>query len=550
MKLTDNKKKRIGMGMAAGGIAVIILVITLTVIQNNKDDVVYKEAKVEFGVLSKGVTESGSVDVGTTTQSFELDISQFTGESSFSFGGGMQGMDIMGGMSSMGGMTQTASSSSDTRSLEIEAVYVEAGEEVTAETPLLKLTEESVESIRSLLAEDVTSAQIVYEQAVTAKKQTQLSAENDYETNILYGEYARAEYDQSMKSLQEGVDEAQEALEEAQETLSQAQEKLTEKETLLAEQKLVLANAEYAEEGTDERENLYWWMTAWQTKEEVKTLVESLEEEIEVLKEDILTYEEAVSSANIRFLLAEKEFKLGEINAEGTLAVRDYQAQNAQEIYDVATEQGAFDEESAQADYEEAKAKLEEFDAQIVNQMVYAAADGLITDVHVAAGDTLMQNVEIISMNDYDAVTITLSVEEEDMDSAQVGNPVNVTVAAYSEEVFQGEVTEIGDAEIDSNTNKTLYSVTVTIQNIGDILYQDMTAEVTFLTAETAEVLYVPNKVLMQENGKTYVLVKDETGSMEQREVTTGMSDGVNTEIKEGLSEGETVLWESKVKQS
>lgn len=550
MKLTDNKKKRIGMGMAAGGIAVIILVITLAVIQNNKDDVVYKEAKVEFGVLSKGVTESGSVDVGTTTQSFELDISQFTGESSFSFGGGMQGMDIMGGMSSMGGMTQTASSSSDTRSLEIEAVYVEAGEEVTAETPLLKLTEESVESIRSLLAEDVTSAQIVYEQAVTAKKQTQLSAENDYETNILYGEYARAEYDQSMKSLQEGVDEAQEALEEAQETLSQAQEKLTEKETLLAEQKLVLANAEYAEEGTDERENLYWWMTAWQTKEEVKTLVESLEEEIEVLKEDILTYEEAVSSANIRFLLAEKEFKLGEINAEGTLAVRDYQAQNAQEIYDVATEQGAFDEESAQADYEEAKAKLEEFDAQIVNQMVYAAADGLITDVHVAAGDTLMQNVEIISMNDYDAVTITLSVEEEDMDSAQVGNPVNVTVAAYSEEVFQGEVTEIGDAEIDSNTNKTLYSVTVTIQNIGDILYQDMTAEVTFLTAETAEVLYVPNKVLMQENGKTYVLVKDETGSMEQREVTTGMSDGVNTEIKEGLSEGETVLWESKVKQS
>ncbi len=550
MKLTDNKKKRIGMGMAAGGIAVIILVITLAVIQNNKDDVVYKEAKVEFGVLSKGVSESGSVDVGTTTQSFELDISQFTGESSFSFGGGMQGMDIMGGMSSMGGMTQTASSSSDTRSLEIEAVYVEAGEEVTAETPLLKLTEESVESIRSLLAEDVTSAQIVYEQAVTAKKQTQLSAENDYETNILYGEYARAEYDQSMKSLQEGVDEAQEALEEAQETLSQAQEKLTEKETLLAEQKLVLANAEYAEEGTDERENLYWWMTAWQTKEEVKTLVESLEEEIEVLKEDILTYEEAVSSANIRFLLAEKEFKLGEINAEGTLAVRDYQAQNAQEIYDVATEQGAFDEESAQADYEEAKAKLEEFDAQIVNQMVYAAADGLITDVHVAAGDTLMQNVEIISMNDYDAVTITLSVEEEDMDSAQVGNPVNVTVAAYPEEVFQGEVTEIGDAEIDSNTNKTLYSVTVTIQNIGDILYQDMTAEVTFLTAETAEVLYVPNKVLMQENGKTYVLVKDETGSMEQREVTTGMSDGVNTEIKEGLSEGETVLWESKVKQS
>ena len=448
------------------------------------------------------------------------------------------------------GQSSSGSSSSSSRTLEIEEVYIEAGEEITEGSPLLKLTEESVESIRSQLTEDVTSAQIVYEQAVTAGKQTTVSAESAYKTNTLYGEYSQAEYDQKVKTLQEAVEEKQEAVTEAEEALTEAQEKLTQKETLLTEQKQVLENAEYTVENTDERENLYWWIIAWQTKEDAVTMIETLEEEIETLSESISQYEKEIQTAKTNLSLAQKDLESGTIEAEGQLNLRSFNAENAQEIYDVAISQGDFDTQNAQADYEEAKAKLQEFDDQIVEQVIYATADGLVTDVYVAAGDTLTQNMEMISMNDYDAVTITLSIEEDDMEAAQVGNQVNVTVAAFPEEVFVGEVTEIGDAEIDSNTNKTLYSVTVTVQNTGDILYQDMTAEVTFLTEESAEVLYIPERAIVQDGDKNYVIVKDENGNREKREVTIGISDGVNTEIKEGLSEGETVLWESRVKQS
>ena len=41
--------------------------------------------------------------------------------------------------------------------------------------------------------------------------------------------------------------------------------------------------------------------------------------------------------------------------------------------------------------------------------------------------------------------------------------------------------------------------------------------------------------------------VKDSDGTIEKKEVTTGFYDGVNVEITEGLSEGETVLIESQV---
>jgi len=43
---------------------------------------------------------------------------------------------------------------------------------------------------------------------------------------------------------------------------------------------------------------------------------------------------------------------------------------------------------------------------------------------------------------------------------------------------------------------------------------------------------------------------KEADGSITRQEIITGFSDGVNVEIKEGLSEGDTVLIESKVSDS
>ena len=512
---------------------------------SKEEDVSYKEAVAVIGDLSAGVTETGSVDVGTTVQSFDLDISEFTGDTSFSMGG--YGMDMMMGMQMQ---NSNSSSSSSSRQLEIEEVYVEAGQEIEAGDAILKLTLESTESIRSELLEDVDSAGIVYEQAVTAEKQTNTEAEADYKMNVLYESYSQSVYNETVQGLQDTVTEKQETLEEKQKELEEVRTELAEKEALLAEEKQVLENAIYTAEGTDQEENLYWWIVAWQTKQEAETLVEELEEEIEQLREEIKQYTEDIEYESLQLTLAYKALEIGVIQAQAEMDIQNYKAQNAQEIYEVTTQQSSFDVELAKEDYEEALEKLEEFDSVITDQVIKAENSGLVTEVSVEAGDTLTQNMNIISLNDYESVTITLSVEEDDMEAAAPGNQVNVTVAAFPEEVFKGKVTEIGDAQIDSNTNKTIYSVTVTVENIGDLLYQDMTADVTFVTEQTEEVLYIPNRAITTENETSYVLVKTEDGSIETRQVVTGFSDGVYTEIKEGLSQGETVIWESKVNKA
>lgn len=477
-KLTGEKRKKY---LLSGTTALLVIICAVTgtvAVRNSRKEPAQTQTGSEVRRNSDGekitYTSSGSVDVGTKTMSLSLDISEFAASKGFS-------MDsFMGGMAMPGMDGQTSDSSSGTRTLKVEEVYVESGEEIQTGDPVLKLTQESVDSLRTLLTEDVSSAKTAYEEAVTAARQADQQAQADYEMNMLYAEHADSTYEETLSELKENVDSKQEALSEAQENYDEAVQELEEKEALLTEEKQVLENASFTQEGTDKEENLYWWIVAYETEREAKELVTSLTEEIEELKDTITEYEEAVAEAERNLALANRDLQEGEIEAEIEREKQTYQAENAQEIYEVTTGQGSFNEQQAKADYEEAQEKLAEFDRMIVDQVICAENDGVITAVYVEAGDTLTQDAELISVNDREEVTITLSVEEDDMDFTALGSQAEIVAAALPDQVFTGVVTEIGDAEIDSNTNKTTYSVVVTVQNPESLLYQDMTAEVTF----------------------------------------------------------------------
>lgn len=477
-KLTGEKKKKILFTGAAVLLVIVCAVMGIAALCSIKDRSGAAQTenadRKSTDKEKTTYTSSGSVDVGTKTMSLSLDISEFAASEGFS-------MDsFMGGMAMPGMNGQTSDSSSGTRTLKVEDVYVESGEEIQAGDPVLKLTKESVDSLRTLLTEDVSSAKTAYEEAVTAARQADQQAQADYEMNMLYADYADSTYEETLSELKENVESKQEALTEAQENYDETVQELEEKEALLTEEKQVLENASFTQEGTDKEENLYWWIVAYETEREAKELVTSLTEEIEELKDTITEYEEAVAEAERNLALANRDLQEGEIEAEIEREKQTYQAENAQEIYEVTTGQGSFNEQQAKADYEEAQEKLAEFDRMIVDQVICAENDGVITAVYVEAGDTLTQDAELISVNDREEVTITLSVEEDDMDFTALGSQAQIVAAALPDQVFTGVVTEIGDAEIDSNTNKTTYSVVVTVQNPESLLYQDMTAEVTF----------------------------------------------------------------------
>ena len=176
----------------------------------------------------------------------------------------------------------------------------------------------------------------------------------------------------------------------------------------------------------------------------------------------------------------------------------------------------------------------------------FRPSPGTITDLSYEAGDTISSGATVATFSNTDAVTITVSVSEEDITNIAVGDVVEIELSAYEDQTFAGEVESI-DTSSSSGSSTVSYNVTAAFT--GDItgIYTDMTGNVTFISRQVTDVLYVSNKAVQSDGTTSYVKVKDADGTIRMVDVETGFSDGVNVEITSGLTEGETVLIESQV---
>jgi hypothetical protein len=73
-------------------------------------------------------------------------------------------------------------------------------------------------------------------------------------------------------------------------------------------------------------------------------------------------------------------------------------------------------------------------------------------------------------------------------------------------------------------------------------LKQGMTVTVDIIVQQRSNVLLVPNGAITTQGGQSYVQVVSSSGTTEQRAIKTGITDYVNTEVTEGLSEGEKIV--------
>ncbi len=540
---TEKSRKKTGKKkhlLLAGIVLIIVLLMVVIGIlvfkSRNKTEVSYRETTVQKGELSVGITQSGEISIGSTTQSFTLDLSAYTNSSSGSsnnFSGNF--FDMMGGGSS---------SSSDSRTLEVEQVYITEGQQISAGDAIASLKESSVSSIRNELTEDVSAAQLTWQQAQTSQKTSDLKANQNYNTWSLYGDYAQADYEATIADLEEAVNTAQTSLDDEEENLADLKNQLTEAQGKKTTYEELVKNAEYQVENTSREEALYYYITAENGREEAQKLLDDIEDEIESLEDQIETSEENIQTYTITLHTAMKAMETGTAKAQTEYQTRTIYYNSAASYRDTSLAQNSLTTEKAKGDYEDAQEKLQKFDEAIQNNQLVSGYSGVVSSVSVSAGETLQTGTALMTVNDYDEVTVSVSVSEDDLDAVQVGGEANVSISAYPDETYTGTVSSIGDSTYNSSTGETDYTVKVKISGNVQSLYSGMSADVTFVTGEKENVLYVPNRAILRENGKSYVQVYDENGKVTKKEVTTGFSDGTNAEIKEGLAEGDVVLIE------
>lgn len=188
--------------------------------------------------------------------------------------------------------------------------------------------------------------------------------------------------------------------------------------------------------------------------------------------------------------------------------------------------------------------------------------DGVVLAKEVEEGQTVAASFSTPTLftiaQDLTDMRVIADVDEADIGEVKEGERVSFTVDAYPNDMFEGVVTQVRQ-EATTTNNVVTYEVVISAPNKNLKLKPGLTANVTIYTAEKPNVLCVPNKALRF--NPTHELVgkakiKDCKGNkkvctfdgkvFEAHPVTTGMTDGINTEITGGISKGLKVLTEMK----
>lgn len=453
----------------------------------------YKTETVKMGSVSTGINESGTVEFGTTEQTFSVaevtevstsdsedSASSASGSSSGSSqSSGMGGMDMgmsMGGTSMSSSASGSEDSSSETTSLTVEEVYLSTGQVVQEGDKILKITEDSIEEYRSQLEAAVETAKLSVSQEEINVESKQAEADYTYQMYLAEGETAEETYNATITSLENAVTELEEELEEA-------------------------------EEDGDEDE------------------IEELEAELQIAKNNLTTQS---------------------IEAKQTYENAMTNYKYAQQLYEIDTNGLEDDLEDAKETLEEAEENLADFEEQIGDGIVYAQYSGTVTEISYAAGDSLANDEVIASFTDSDDVTMTVSVSQDDISQIAVGDEAVIQLTAYGNEEFSGEVTGISTS---TTSGSSTVNYDVTVRFTGDIskVYSGMTGEAIFAGKSVNDTLYVSNRAVFLEDGRSYVKVLEEDGTVRTAEIQTGFSNGTTVAVESGLEEGETVIIESKV---
>lgn len=567
--LVKNKNKVIG-----GGIFILaciaVAVIYTTFGSNAKESeskTVSKETTVAKGNLTAGVTETGSISVGTLEQSYDLDLSTTSSSSSTNTSTGSTGTSSTGSTGTSGtpsvgttgnavsgtssttstGSTTSQTSSSTSSALVVESVNASVGQVVAVGDLLYNLTDDSVNTVREKLTESRNSAQAALTQANLEKDNDLLEAKHTYETSTNEWNTAQTEYDMKIQELQDAVTSSQESLTAANQKVASLEAQITQMQTdynaAVAEYNNSLALLNTVNKASD----IVTYLNYETAANTAKDKADKLYSQWESLIDSYNTTKSSITNLTTAFNNAQTSQ-----TTDSATALQDYQtkklaAEKAQEVYNLAKEEINDTVESAQEDLDDAQEKLDAFETFVGDGGIYSEYAGTIMELGYESGSSLSSSTAIATFIDPSDVEVTVDVSEEDISVVTVGDTVNIVFSAYPDELYQGTVSGIASSVTDQQTSTVSYPVTVLVTGDVSKLYDGMTGDVTFITKEVDNVLYVSNKAITTEGTKSYVNKKDASGNVVKTEVTTGFSDGTNVEIQSGLTEGDVVLIESKV---
>ncbi len=256
----------------------------------------------------------------------------------------------------------------------------------------------------------------------------------------------------------------------------------------------------------------------------------------------------SLSSAQSRVRLSEVNLKQAKTNYDREKALYDKQLVSADEYDKVAQALRQAEEElkAAKETLEIVRDGVSSSNKSGSSTLIRSSVSGLILDIPVKVGNTVINSnsfndgTTIATVADMDDLIFDGNIDETEVGRLSVGMPVKITVGALQDVVIDASLEYIAPKATENN-GTNLFEIKASLQVPENVTVRSgysANAEIVLQTA--AQVLSIAESALQFDGDGTYVYVLGDNG-YERRDVKTGLSDGVNIEIKEGLSLGDKV---------
>ena len=187
---------------------------------------------------------------------------------------------------------------------------------------------------------------------------------------------------------------------------------------------------------------------------------------------------------------------------------------------------------------------------------ITAPMDGTVVAIPVEEGQTVNANQTtptIVQVADLSTMLNKMQIAEGDVNKVKAGMKLTFTTLSQPDNVREATLESIDPGlttmsqgsyttSTDTTDSAIYYYARSLVPNEDNVLHIGMTTENTIIINQAEKVLAVPKLAVKQRGGKQYVRVLDKNNQPQEKEITTGLSDNMNTEVKSGLGEGENVI--------
>ncbi|MFC2474545.1 MAG: efflux RND transporter periplasmic adaptor subunit [Prevotella sp.] len=188
--------------------------------------------------------------------------------------------------------------------------------------------------------------------------------------------------------------------------------------------------------------------------------------------------------------------------------------------------------------------------ASTSSTMIRSTISGLILDVPVKVGNTVILSntfndgttiATVANMND---LIFRGNVDETDVGQLVTGMPMKITIGALQNDKLEASLEYISPKAVENNgANQFEIKAAVHVGGAHKIR-SGYSANAEIVLAQANQVMTVPESAIVFEGNSTFVYVvktSGDTKTYEKRKVVTGLSDGIDIQIKSGLKKGECV---------